>query len=103
LTDRLAKLQAMVEAEPSDPFSLYGLAMEFAKLGRTSEALAMFDRTIQADRSYCYAYFHKAKCQEQAGDASGAVVTLAMGLQEARAVRDAKATNEIAAYLDELT
>jgi hypothetical protein len=36
----------MLEAEPNDPFCLYGLAQEFGKGGRFDEAVAMYDRTL---------------------------------------------------------
>jgi tetratricopeptide (TPR) repeat protein len=103
MSDRITKLKAILDADPNDAFCLYGLALEYAKLGQTEAALASFDKAIQVDPMYCYAYFHKAKCQEQAGDTDGAIATLTSGLHKARASGDAKAISEIASYLDELT
>ena len=103
MSDRIAKLKSMLESEPDDAFCMYGLAMEHARLGRLQEAVAWFDQTLIVDPEQCYAYFHKARCQEQAGDVEAAVTTLQEGLQRAQSIGDAKALGEIAAYLDQLT
>jgi tetratricopeptide (TPR) repeat protein len=93
----------MLESEPDDAFCMYGLAMEHARLGRLQEAVAWFDQTLSVDPENCYAYFHKARCQEQAGDVEAAAATLQEGLERAQSQGDAKAAGEIAAYLDQLT
>lgn len=102
MTDRIAQLKSMLESEPNDPFCLYGLAMEYAKLGQHQSAASWFDLTIAADPDHSYAYYHKAKSQEASGDARGAAATLREGMERARLSGDAKALNEIAAYFDEL-
>ena len=102
MTDRIAQLKAMLQSEPNDPFCLYGLAMEYAKMGQHQSATSWFDLAIDADPDYTYAYYHKAKSQEAAGDLPGAAATLREGMDRARISGDAKALNEIAAYLDEL-
>lgn len=102
MTDRIEQLKRLLEAEPDDAFCMYGLALEYAKRNATADAVAWFDRTIATDPRQCYAYFHKAKAQQDSGDTSAAVVTLKAGLNQAQAVRDMKAANEIEAFLDEL-
>jgi tetratricopeptide (TPR) repeat protein len=102
MPDRIAQLKAMLESEPNDPFCLYGMAMEYAKLGQDQSATSWFDLAIAADPDYTYAYYHKAKSQEAVGDARGAAATLREGMERARLAGDAKALNEIGAYLDEL-
>lgn len=102
MVDRIAQLKAILESEPNDPFCLYGLAMEYAKIGQHQSAASWFDLTIAADPEYTYAYYHKAKSQEAVGDTRAAAATLREGMQRAQIAGDAKAMNEIAAYLDEL-
>mgnify|MGYP003575014090 CR=1 FL=1 len=102
MTDRIAKLKSMLEAEPDDAFCMYGLAMEHARLGRMQEAVAWFDQTLSVDPDHCYAYFHKAKVQERAGDVEAATATLREGLERARSIGDGKAAGELEAYLDQL-
>lgn len=100
---RLARLHALVEAEPADTFCLYGLAQEYARRGRWDEAIAWYDRCLATDPAYCYAYFHKAKALEGAGRPDEARASLEAGLSQARRARDQHAAAEIEAYLDELT
>jgi len=99
----MQQLERMVAAEPTDAFCLYGLAMEYAKAGRTIDALREFDRAIAADPAYCYAYFHKARAQEAAGDVPGAVATLRAGIEASQRGGDGHAQAEIEAFLDQLT
>ena len=93
----------MLAQDPSDAFCLYGVAQEHASAGRFDEACAWFRKTIVADPRHAYARFHLAKALERMDDVNGAVTALREGLQVARANGDAKAANELAAYLDELT
>src|SRR5262245_45301587 len=102
MTDRISKLKSMLESEPNDAFCMYGLAMEHARLGHLQEAVAWFDQTLIVDPDQCYAYFHKARCQEQSGDVAGAAATLREGLERAQALSDGKAAGELEAYLDQL-
>lgn len=102
MADRIEQLKKILAAEPGDVFCMYGLAIEHAKRGEADLAVEWFDRTIATDPNYCYAYFHKAKAQHDAGDAASAAATLRVGLNQARACRDLKAAGEIEAFLDEL-
>jgi len=94
---------ALLAQEPEDPFCLYSLAHEHLKSGDTGKAIAFFDRTIAADPDYCYAYYHKARAQKEAGDVDAARRTLRTGLARAKACGDHKAESEIAGYLDTLS
>lgn len=99
---RLQQLLKLYELDPSDADVLYMLAQEHAKAGRHDEALAWYDRCLQTDGSYCYAYFHKARSFEAMGDANGAKRTLVDGLAASRVRCDAKAAGEIEGYLHSL-
>lgn len=101
MADRTTELKALLLQDPNDTFCLYGLGMEYARLGQHQQASAWFDRAIETDPNYSYAYFHKAKSQEAAGDLIGAQATLRLGLERAKALGDAKASSEIAALLDD--
>ena len=95
--DRLSQLRNLLEMDPHDAFCMYGIAMEYAKSGFHQEAIAWFDQTMDTDPSYCYAWYHKAKCQEDAGDTAGAIDTLKDGLKKANEVGDTHAAEEMAA------
>jgi len=101
--NRLESLLRLLEQDPNDAFCLYGVAQEHASAGRSEEASEWFRRAIAADPSHAYARFHLARALEQLGRIDEATAALREGLQAARASGDAKAMNEIAGYLDELT
>ena len=102
-TDRVTKLLRILEAEPNDAFCLYSLAQEHASRGDQAAAISYYDRTIESDRDYLYAYFHKARSEQALGRPEHAVQTLRDGLSRARTIGDAKAMSELSALLDELT
>ena len=103
MTDRLAKLLKILAVEPTDAFTLYGVAQEYAKLGDTPNAVAHYDRCLAADPAYCYAYYHKARTQQDSGDEPAAIATLLLGIETAKRVNDSKALGELTALLDSLT
>jgi tetratricopeptide (TPR) repeat protein len=99
----IEQLEKLLEADPRDPFVLYGLAQEHAKRGDAAQAVALYDRCLAADPAYCYAYFHKAKALQAAGRDTEAIAALRDGVAAARRAGDQHALSEISAYLDELT
>ncbi len=100
MTERMDQLKKLLADDPDDAFCRYGLAQEYAKAGDHGAAIEWFDKTIDVDPAYCYAYFHKARSQEQLDDIAGATETLRVGLDEAKKKGDTHAASEIAAYLD---
>lgn len=103
--DRLAPLLKLHAADPADPFCTYGIALEYAKAGRTDDALTWLDKTLALDSHYCYAYFQKGKLLADRGipgDDDAARKTLETGIAAATQAGDAHAREEIAALLDSL-
>lgn len=79
------------------------MAQEYLKAGDYAAAVLWFDKTIESDVDYCYAYYHKARALEQAGRVDAATETLRTGLARAQASGDAHAISEIQSFLDQLT
>ena len=98
----IEQLTRLLADEPNDPFLLYAIAQEHLTAGRFDEAVAWFDRTIEADPKHAYAYFHKARAHEGADRRTAAIETLRLGVGVARQAGDQKAWSELAGYLDEL-
>ncbi len=98
----IAQLEKLLALDAADPFVLYALAQEHAKVGTAeahTRAIEHYDRCLAADAGYCYAYFHKAKSLEALERTSDAAATLRAGLAAARHANDAKAQSEMQAYL----
>lgn len=102
MSDRLAKLQRLLDVDPTDPFVLYGIAQEHAKGGDQTRAIEFYDRTLAADPGYLYAYFHKARAQQADGEIAAARATVQAGIHAAHRAGDAKALGELSTLQVEL-
>lgn len=91
----LASLEKLLALEPNDPFLLYGVAQEHAKLGNYTTSLEFYDRCLAADPGYCYAFYHKAVAQDRMGDSAGAIASIDAGLKVAARVGDAHCASEL--------
>lgn len=101
---RLAKLEKLLEADPNDPFVLYGIAQEHAKAGGGAgagheRAVEYYDRCLAADPSYCYAYYHKALSLQALSRREESRAAAKAGLAVAQSANDAKATSELSNLL----
>jgi tetratricopeptide (TPR) repeat protein len=102
MADRIEQLKKMHEAEPSDTFAPYALAMEYDKAGRPDDALDWIDRTLRIDPDYAYAYFQKAKFLLSAGRTEPAKQALNEAIAAAGRSGDDKAQRESAEMLKTL-
>lgn len=98
-TNRIEKLREMLEKQPDDPFLLYGLAMEWKKAGDYKQALEGFDRVIEKDPGYCYAYYQKGLILEDQGELDHARAAYNQGIEAAKAKGDDHARSELEAAL----
>ena len=99
MTDRMQKLQSMLEKDPSDPFLYFAMGMEHKKAGDTNEAIAAFTKTLEKDPGYCVAYHQAALTYEDAGDMEAAKRTYHDGIAAARKKGDNHAADEMEAAL----
>ncbi len=95
MSDRMAQLTKMLDADPNDPFITYALAMEHRKADALEDAVKWFDRTIALDADYFYAYFHKARALDETGETETALACARIGLERALAGGDGKASGEL--------
>jgi tetratricopeptide (TPR) repeat protein len=95
VSEKLQKLQQMLERQPNDTFLLYGIAMEHKKSSDWKTAIEFFDRAIQSDINYCYAYFQKGQVNELAGDMEAAKRAYQDGIVAAGRAGDQHALGEI--------
>ena len=99
VSERLQKLQAMLEREPNDTFLLYGIALEHKKANDLTAAVDHLDRVLAIDPNYCYAYHQKGLAFESAGDMEAAKAAYRQGIEAAQRCGDAHAQGEIEAAL----
>jgi tetratricopeptide (TPR) repeat protein len=102
MSDRLTKLMKLYALDASDTFVLYAIAQEHAKANDHAQAIDWYQRTIDADPGYSYAYYHKARSQQAAGDLASARQTVHAGIVAAHKAADTKALGELSTLQTEL-
>jgi tetratricopeptide (TPR) repeat protein len=98
-SDRMAKLQELLQRAPGDPFLLYGLAMEHKKLSDYAKSLSYLQQTLDKDPSYIAAYHQRAEVYELAGDLDKARDAYHEGIAAAQKHGNSHAAEEMAAAL----
>lgn len=98
--NRLELLQSMVERNPKDTFSRYGLAMEYKNAGRLEEAVDQFVTLLEHNPGYTAGYFQAAQTLEKQGRLDDARGLYRRGIEAASAAGDDHAAAEMQAALD---
>ena len=95
VNSRMRQLEQLLERSPTDPFLLYGIALEHKKLKDLPHALEYLERTIAADPGYAYAYFQRGQVYEMTGDLAAARASYLAGIDAAAKKGDAHARSEL--------
>lgn len=93
-------LMQMVEQNPADGFTRYGLALEYANSGNLAEALVQFDELLRHNPNYAYGYFQRGKTLEKLGRTEDARTAYKEGIEAAVRAGDAHARSEIEGALE---
>jgi tetratricopeptide (TPR) repeat protein len=98
--DRLENLKSLVEQNPTDPFLLYGLAMEYRRMGELEAAIERFAELIAQNPEYVPAYFQYGQTLERAGKPDLASGVYTNGIAAATRKGDRHASSELSGALD---
>ncbi|MBI3461902.1 MAG: tetratricopeptide repeat protein [Planctomycetes bacterium] len=96
---RREMLEDMLVADPKDTFLRYALAMELAREGKTTEAVASLHNLIADQPHYVPAYFQAAQILVREGETEPAAELLRQGISVARERSDLHAAEEMAGLL----
>ncbi len=99
---RLELLEEFAALRPTDSFSHFGLAMEYAKTGRAEEALATFHNLLGFNPDYTAAYYHAGVLLAKLGRAQDARQMLTRGLEVAARLNDFHKHSELQQALHDL-
>ncbi len=99
---RLERLRQLVAQGSGDPFPLYGLAMEYKRLGRIEEAIQAFGRLLDLHPQYVPAYYQFGTALVLSGGIEQARETLARGIRIAETQGNRHARDELVQALEEL-
>ena len=99
---RLEQLRKLAAAQPEDPFTHYGVGLEYANLEQWEEALAAFQRALELDAQYIAAHMQKSRVELRLGRRDAAGAALRAGIAAARAKGDRHAADEMGKMLEAL-
>jgi tetratricopeptide (TPR) repeat protein len=98
---RLKTLIQFYEEDPSDPFNLYGLALEYQKTDlKKSEAL--FNKLLTDFPQYVPSYYHAAKLKAELKQPEVALRIYKKGIEVAKQHNEKKAEQELRSAYAEL-
>lgn len=98
---RLQKLEEFARRHPEDPFSHYGLAMEYKSAGKPDKAAEVFSRLLKLKPDYTPAYFQYGMVLRDTGQNKLAGSVFAKGIEVASQNGDQRAVAELEAALAE--
>ena len=102
MSDRLAALLAFHADDPSDAFTRFALAQEYARAGRADEARAAYEALVRDEPGYVGTYYHLGKLCEATADPAAARTAYRDGIAAATAAGDGHARAELQSALLEL-
>jgi tetratricopeptide (TPR) repeat protein len=97
--NRLEVLQSMVDQNPTDSFSRYGLAMEYVRSGDLAAAVDQFRLLLEHNPNYAAGYFHGGQTLEKLGRIDEAKEIYAQGIEVTLSTGDAHTRSELEAAL----
>jgi tetratricopeptide (TPR) repeat protein len=100
--NRLEVLQSMVEQNPGDGFSRYGLAMELVKTGDLTGAVEQFQTLLRHNPNYAAGYFHGGQTLEKLGRLDEAKDVYRKGIEVTAVTGDGHTQSELQAALSML-
>jgi cytochrome c-type biogenesis protein CcmH/NrfG len=100
--DKIAALSEILQADPTNAFARYGLAMEHISQGQTDTALAEFATLIQHNPDYVPAYQMSAQTLAKLGLTQEALDRLHLGIAAANRTNNQHALAEMEALRSDL-
>lgn len=94
-TKRLEQLINMRKEDPKDPFLIYAIAMEYAKIENFDEAVANYELLVNEHEDYIGTYYHLAKLYETLKEKDKAENIYQKGLSIAKKIADHHAHSEL--------
>jgi tetratricopeptide (TPR) repeat protein len=98
---RLDQLLRFYKEDPNDPFSIYGLALEYQKTD-ANESERFFDDLLNKFPDYLPAYYHAAKLKTSLGSNQKAIEIYKKGITLAEKTNERKTLQELRSAHDEL-
>ena len=102
MNDRINKLQAFLEKQPTDSFLQHALALEYIKLEDDVAAKHLFEAILKREPEYVGSYYHLGRLLERMNEHGQAIQVYENGIAAAKKAGDNHARNELQMALDDL-
>ena len=99
---RIAKLQEFLAKDPTDSFTRYALALEYAGRGNVEQSISMLEALINDDPKYIPSYQQLGYAYQKLDRRDDAVAIFQRGIKAAAQEGDHHAQGEMQEALDEL-
>ena len=101
-SSRLEALMKFLEEDPTDPFTRYAIALEYASMQNFPAAIAKMQELLSLDPGYVPAYHQLGGFFKQIGEPNEAIRILEQGMQRAALAGERHAQGEMQELIDEL-
>lgn len=101
MQDRLKQLLEFYHNDPSDPFVIYGLAIEYQKTD-IKKAESFFDILLKNHPNYTPTYYHAGKLKELQGEYEAAILIYNSGIKICQAQNETHSLRELKSALQML-
>jgi tetratricopeptide (TPR) repeat protein len=99
---RLLQIREMLLSEPLDEFLNYALAIELEQEGQLTEAIRVIREILERNENYGGGYYKLGELLAKEGQKAEAIAIYHKGIAIAQKQRNAKATRELRAALENL-
>ncbi len=99
--DRIELLKQFLEDDPSEPFNLYALGLEYQK-ENSDQAKYYFDELLKNHALYVPTYYHAGMLYSELGEQEKAIEILKKGIQVSLAQEEFKTQRELQTLLTNL-
>lgn len=101
MASRIQQLEGFVNEDPTDPFNLYALALEYSK-SNSGKAVEIFNELLQQHPDYVPTYYQLGKLYIDLSENEKALNVFALGIKIAGGNNDVKAMRELQSARQEL-
>ena len=99
---RLEILKSLVEQDPANAFTRYGLAMEYVNGGELQSAMTELSALLEHNPNYAAGYFHGGQALEKMGRIEEAKALYGRGIEVTAKTGDGHTRSELQGALDML-
>ena len=102
-SNRLEVLKTLVEQDPDNSFTRYGLAMEYVNSGQFEDAVGQFTELLSRNPDYAAGYFHGGQTLEKLGRVNDARDMYKRGIEATTRTGDQHTRSELEGVLEMLS